>query len=365
MNQEKIHKFLGKIMFDKFVIEDIDALLATDKEIFETMSGSSVLVTGSTGLLGSQIVLALLRANERYQLNIRIFILSRTQSKAEKIFGDKLDSLTLVIGDITDNIEIEAEIDYIIHGASTTNSLDFVNHPVDTINTVVHGTQNILEFAREKSVSGFVFLSSLEVYGSFSGRKDVSETDFGYLDPAQTRSSYSEGKRLAETLCVSYAHQYQLPIKIARLCQTFGPGVAYEDNRVFAHFARAIIEKTDIVLHTQGGTERNYCYIKDAISGIFHVLLRGDNAEGYNIANESTMISIKKMAELVSSLDDTGTVKVVIDAQDISKFGYNPEVKIRLLTSKLEALGWKPTTDLQTMFTRMILSMKEKGRTHE
>ncbi|WP_407812958.1 NAD-dependent epimerase/dehydratase family protein, partial [Staphylococcus aureus] len=84
-----------------------------------------------------------------------------------------------------------------------TSSLDFVQKPVNTFNTVVLGTQNILEFAKDKNVEGMLYLSSLEVYGTFNDRKEVSETDFGSLDPAQIRSSYSEGKRIAETLCVS------------------------------------------------------------------------------------------------------------------------------------------------------------------
>lgn len=87
------------------------------------------------------------------------------------------------MGDVNQLIVYEKPIDFVIHGASMTNSLDFVKIPVDTIMTAFQGTRNILDFALEKKVESFVYLSSLEVYGTFDGRKDVDEDDFGALDP--------------------------------------------------------------------------------------------------------------------------------------------------------------------------------------
>lgn len=345
-------------MFDKYVMTELEALVSENKELFERLHTKRILVTGATGLIGSQLVRAFLLANEKYGVKIGITILVRSLWKAQSIFGAALDELQVVEGDIRDKLQVNDTIDYIIHGASVTNSLEFVQKPVDTIYTVVDGTRNVLELAKSHPITGFVFLSSLEVYGSFEGQKDVSEDDFGYLNPANVRSSYSEGKRLAESLCIAYAKQYQLPIKIARLCQTFGPGVTYQDNRVFAQFARSVIEKKDIVLHTAGNTERNYCSIKDAIAGILYILLVGQGEEAYNVANESTLISIKDMATLVADLEESSATRVVVDLQDIQKFGYNPEVKLKLLTEKLEHLGWSPTVDLPTMFTGLIQSMK-------
>ena len=93
-----------------------------------------------------------------------------------------------------------------------------------------------------------VYLSSLEVYGTPEKDADlITENDYGYIEPLSVRSSYSEGKRMVECLCASYAHEYSVPVKIARLSQTFGPGVAYEDGRVFAEFARCALEQRDIV----------------------------------------------------------------------------------------------------------------------
>jgi nucleoside-diphosphate-sugar epimerase len=89
-------------------------------------------------------------------------------------------------------------------------------------------------------------------------------------------------------MCVSYAKEYAVPVVIARLSQTFGPGVSYDDGRVFAEFARSAIERRDIVLHTEGKTLRTYCYLRDAIEGIFCLMVHGTVGQAYNVTNMET-----------------------------------------------------------------------------
>lgn len=107
---------------------------------------------------------------------------------------------------------------------------------------------------------------------------------------------------MAECLCASYAKEYQVPVRIARLSQTFGPGVDYNDGRVFAEFVRCAVEKRNIVLHTQGNTVRSYCYTKDAVSALLHILLKGTDGEAYNVTNMDTAVSIREMADLVCDI---------------------------------------------------------------
>ena len=252
-------------------------------------------------------------------------------------------------------------VDYIIHGASATSSKYFVSNPVETIYTALDGTSNILKFATEKKINGMVYLSSLEVYGTPEKDADlITENDYGYIEPLSVRSSYYEGKRMGECLCASYAHEYSVPVKIARLSQTFGPGVAYEDGRVFAEFARCALEQRDIVLHTQGHTVRSYCYTKDALSALLYILISGKAGEAYNVTNMDTAVSIKEMAELVCETIGSGKIKTVIDIpEDLASFGYNPEMIIRLDSKKLMQLGWKATIGLEEMFERLIKGMKK------
>lgn len=349
---------------DRILQEDIDLLAADIPHIWEQLEGCSVLVTGATGLIGTQIVLALLNANAEKKLGMTVYAVVRNKEKALKLFkyADEA-SLKLVVQDIQSPFELEEDIDYIIHGASVTSSRDFVDYPVETIMTAINGTRNVLELAREKNVRGMVYLSSLEVYGIGDfGDSAVKEDTFGPIDCMSVRSSYSEGKKLVECLCASYASEYKVAVKVVRLCQTFGPGVVYSDNRVFAQFARSVIEGKDIVLKTDGSTERNYCYTKDAVSAILTVLVNGVVGEAYNAANKNTTVSIREMAQLLIDKYPEGGSKLVFDiAEDAAKLGYNPKVRLSLDTEKLEGLGWKASVDLPEMFERLVESMKSNA----
>ena len=341
--------------------------IAADRNLTEHLKNSTVFVTGATGLLGSQIVWALVYMNRMKNCNIQIVAMARNEEKVKKVFGNltKGSDLTIYYGDINEAITYSGKVDYIIHGASATASRYFVTHPAETIQTALKGTEHILTFAEKKAIKSMVYLSSLEVYGTTDREKQkICETDYGYLDPMSIRSSYSEGKRMAECMCAAYASEYEVPVKVARLSQTFGAGVEYQDGRVFAEFARCAVEKKDIVLHTQGNTIRSYCYTKDAISGILYILLKGQNGEAYNVTNMDTAVSIREMAKLVCDLYPKNGIQVKIEIpEDVTSFGYNPEMVIRLDASKLQELGWKPTVGLREMFERMIESSFRKERT--
>lgn len=344
---------------DEILRQDMEEI-AEDGELTDLLKDSTVFVTGATGLLGSQAVLALACMNRIRHSNIHIVAMARDREKVKKTFGDPADAkdLTVYYGDIIDPIDYPGKVDYIIHGASATSSRYFVTHPAETIKTALKGTENILEFARKKEIRSMVYLSSLEVYGTPDHKKErVGESDYGYLDPMSVRSSYSEGKRMAECMCASYAGEYGISVKSARLSQTFGAGVDYQDGRVFAEFARCAVEKKDIILHTQGNTVRSYCYTKDAIRGIFYILLKGEKGRAYNLTNMDTAVSIREMAELVCSLYPENGIQVKVEIpEDVASFGYNPEMVIRLDASELQNLGWKPTVGLREMFERMIKS---------
>ncbi|MCI8591642.1 MAG: NAD-dependent epimerase/dehydratase family protein [Lachnospiraceae bacterium] len=337
--------------------EDMEELVNSGC-LFDDLKGNTVFVTGATGLIGSQIVKALACANRLKDSHIRILAFVRSEEKARKVFGSLLDrgDVSLVFGDVNREIETGENVDYVIHGASATSSRFFVTNPVETILTALEGTKNILEFARGKAVKGMVYLSSLEVYG-VPGTEDgrVTEKDYGYMDPMSVRSSYSEGKRMVECLCASYASEYGVPVKVARLSQTFGAGVEYNDGRVFAEFARCAVEKRNIVLHTAGNTLRSYCYTKDAVSALLYILVKGNAGEAYNVTNEDTAVTIREMAQCVCDTFPESGISVEFDMPgDLASFGYNPEMVIRLDSSRLKALGWQPTVGLRDMFVRMI-----------
>lgn len=313
-----------------------------DMSVFD---GKTILVTGATGLIGKLCVKSLL--NSGY--NTQVIALVRDEEKAKNIFGES-KRLTYLVQDINQRINTTRRVDYIIHAASTTSSKDFVEKPVETIYTAINGSRNVLEFAKNKRLEGMVYLSSLEIYG-VNEKENIKERDYGYIDILNPRSSYSESKKMVETMCISYGTEYGVPVKIARLAQTFGAGVSISDNRVFAQFAKAIINKENIILHTKGETKRNYCYTTDAVRGIFTILTKGENNNAYNVANENSYCSISEMAHLL----ENEYTKVEYKIDEVNR-GYNPTVKIALNTEKLNALGWEAKVNLKEMFDRLIMN---------
>lgn len=341
--------------------EDLNKL-ANDL-IFEQFANETILITGATGLIGSEIVFACLCANRIKGLNIKVVALVRNEMKAKMIFNNVLDNpnFELLVHDVQNAFNFSRKIDYVIHLASYTSSIDFVKKPVETILTSIIGTKSLLDFSIKNSVKGFLYLSSLEVYGLMNSKAPVSENEIGCIDSLSCRSSYSLSKKMAENLCIAYGSEFNLNVKIARLCQTFGAGITKDDNRLFAQLVKSAVLKNDIILHTEGKTVRNYCYITDAVSAILTILKYGLINEAYNVANNKTAISVKKMAEYVAK-ENNLLLKFEIDDKER---GYNPTINICLDTTKLNNLGWSAKVDLAEMFKRTILFMNEENIKNE
>ena len=337
--------------------EDLNSINNYSSKFFNILFGKTILVTGATGLIGFTLVKALLYINQKNSLHLKIIALVRNPKKAQLLFGEQDSTLSFIISDITKKISYKGSIDYIIHAANQTSSKAFVNEPVETIQTAIRGTENMLELAKEKHISSFIYLSSMEVYGTPETDEKILESHSTNLDTMAVRTCYPESKRMCESLCKSYFSEYGIPAKVIRLTQTFGPGVSYEDGRVFAEFARCVIECRNIILRTKGETKRNYLYTADAVTAILTVLLMGKNGESYNAANESTYCSIYEMANLVAKHCAGEKIKVLIEEEDIAKFGYAPVLRMNLDTSKLQHLGWIATCPLPEMFNRLIKTM--------
>ena len=340
--------------------EDIQ-LFASRFALATELEGKTIAITGSTGLLGACMVHCLLALKAQRGVNLHIVAVVRNMEKAVRLFGEESEEISYYQYDFsaTEPFQPKRKVDYLFHFAAPTASKDFVEKPVETMNTVYMGMQNILNYAEQTKLESLVLASTLEVYGTITDDSTpLTEDKQGYLNPMATRSSYPLAKRAAEALCHNYAVEKQVKVKVARLAQTFGAGVSKQDNRVFAQFARSVIHNENIILHTTGELSRCYCYTTDAISAMLYILLKGEDGTAYNVANEATYISIRQMAELVAKTFNPDHVHVVIEMQE--GLGYSPTTKLRLDTQRIQSLGWTPYYNIKEMFHRLIASMKEE-----
>ena len=341
-------------MNQNILIDDFNSILNSELNV-EKFRNTNFFITGATGLIGSLLVKFLLYANEKKNLNIEIYAMIRNQAKADMIYKDMdRENLHFVIAHLGKNdLDCSADIDYLIHPAAVTQSKLMISQPVETIKTAVNGTEEILKFAVGKHVKSMVYVSSMEVYGQINKEDKVNEKDLGYIDLTSPRSSYPESKRMCELLCTAYSSEFDLNVSVARLAQTFGAGILPTENRVFAQFAKSVINNEDIILHTDGKSEGNYVYTADAIKGLLFLLLKGKKAEAYNISNEANHMSILQMAQLVANNFGSGISKVKIEIPK-TNMGYAPEIHMWLDNSKMKSLGWNPSYDMTESYRRMI-----------
>jgi len=314
-------------------------------------------ITGATGYIGSMLVKYIKETDKQ----AGITALVRDQVKAENMLPQEVKIIEL---DLCERrcaqrlLEAGIRADYIIHCASVTASAEMIAHPVEVTESIVNTTQNVLEFAKHSLIKSMVYLSSMEVYGSIINpdghRVTEEEVSRGAVELFSSRSCYPLGKRMAENICYSYYKEYDVPVKIARLAQTFGEGVLPSDKRVFAQFAKAVREGKDIVLHTEGHSMGNYCGIHDAILGIMTILKNGVSGEAYNVVNEANTMTIRQMAELVADKIADGKIKVAYEITKDNQYGYAADTALCLSGKKLMALGWKPQESLKDMYGQLI-----------
>lgn len=355
----------GTCFMNRIIESDMREILQSNIE-WGRFDGKTVLISGATGMIPSYMVMALLYLNKtRDNFDCKVIALIRSKEKAEKLFGEFISEpyFQLLQIDICDSVVLECDIDYIIQAASPASPQFFTKYPVDTIRPNVLGTSNLLQLGADKKVSGFLFLSSGDVYGQIQDGSIIHEDSLGVVDQLNLRNSYAESKRMAEMLCKAYAEQYDVPVTIARISHTYGPTVNLDgDRRVFSEFVQNIIRNENIVMKSLGEAVRPFCYLTDATAALFKILLEGKSGEAYNMCNDECSFSIRDLANILVNLFPERGLKVICElrsADDDYKEGLVSK-PCMVDNSKLRALGWKPQIDIREGFRRMVLALEER-----
>jgi UDP-glucuronate decarboxylase len=348
---------------NRVICEDIDYILNSPIS-WSHFDGASVLVTGAGGMLPAYLIhtlIALALRNPNWQL--RIVALVRNKARAEDKFRDYLglDCFNLLVHDVTRPIPGQ-KYDYIVHAASQASPRYYRQDPVGTLAANVLGTFNVLQLAEASASRRVLFYSSGDVYGCLQNSQiPTKEDDFAPLDPLNLRSCYGESKRMAESMCVSWWHQYRVPSVIIRLSHTFGPGLRLDDGRVFADFLRDVLKNQNIEVKSEGRDTRSFCYIADATTAAFKAMLEGNPGEAYNVGGTEE-ISIISLANIVSRLFPEKGLRVTRTCRNEEDAYYPSAAKRGFLdTSKIRALGWLPAYTVEEAFRRTVLSFLQNG----
>jgi UDP-glucuronate decarboxylase len=347
------------------VTEDIREILSADLP-WERFSGKTVLISGAAGFLPAYIVHTFLALNDSGQLSqpAEVIALVRHQGRAEAKFSDyiKRSDFQLLVHDVSEPLPaLEQDVHYIIHAASQASPKYYSVDPVGTLSANVLGTYHLLNVARQYPIEGFLYFSSGEVYGEpLPGVECLDEKRYGYIDPMQVRACYGESKRMAENMCVSWWHQFKVPIKVVRPFHTYGPGMQLNDGRVFADFVSDVLAGRDIVMKSDGSAIRAFCYLVDATIGFFTVLLKGKQGEAYNVGNDQAVSSIVNLAEIMTGIFPEKNLKVV-QKEPCSAHNYLKSAihKNAPNIEKITQLGWKPQYGLSDGFERTLLSYND------
>lgn len=309
---------------------------------WEKLSGANILVTGATGLIGGCLVETLMMNPRR---DYQVYASGRNEERARTRFSVFADDIAFhfIKYDVMKPLESNVQFDYIVHAASNANPKFYATQPVEVMKANIDGVANLIEYGLTHGMKRFLYVSSGEVYGEGDGREFTEEYS-GYVNCTSPRSCYPSSKRAAETLCVSYAAEYGADVVIARPCHVYGPHFTEQDNRVYAQFIRNVLRGEDIVMKSTGEQFRSWCYVVDCASALLHILLKGENGEAYNIADEKSNISIRELAETIAKI---GEKKVVIDMPDADEQkGFNVVTKSVFSTEKLELLGWRAQSNM-------------------
>lgn len=356
----KINRYLDfNDMFrykNTIVRNDMEEMLRVNLP-WDKLGGKSCLVTGANGMIATYMVYLLMSLVRDKGMDIRVVALSRDRKRAEELFADFLEDphFELLIQDVCESIHREGGMDYIFHFAGNASPYYIQNDPVGIMKSNLLGTINVLELAREKETEKVLFASTREVYGDNAGKASLAESSFGRLDCLDARSCYPESKRAAETLCKSYYLQYGIDFNSVRIAHTYGPGMRLEnDGRVMADLLNFVIQNKNIVLRSKGEALRAFCYITDTLLGLMFVLLYGEEASAYNLANETEETSVRSLAETLIGMSPDKGLRIDYDIPENQSVVYCDYIRVALDTSRLEALGWKPCVSLEKGMKRVL-----------
>lgn len=323
-------------------------------------SGKSILITGGAGFLGAQFMyyFDLLNSSKILKVNCKVFVWDNFLRGAPnwiKILEQK-NFFTIEKKDLIKNKDFP-NVNFIIHAASIASPIYYRKYPIETIFSNITGLENLLNFSvGNSSIESFLFFSSSEIYGDPSPDNIPTIEDYrGNVSCTGPRACYDESKRIGETICVNYNKVHNIPVKIARPFNNYGPGLKISDRRVVPDFFNNILNDQDIVLLSNGSATRTFCYISDAIEGYLRLLLSNYNGEPFNIGNESPEISMLELANKIIKVSNKNLKVEFRKSDDKNYLIDNPNRRCPSTKKAKKLLNFSPKIEIEEGLHRTYL----------
>ncbi len=293
--------------------EDLRLIIKDTLPIFKRNKNKKILITGGTGFIGKWILFTIYEFNIRYNLNIRLDILSRNPKKFLSEFSNFKNhkKFRFLKSEVTSLNIPNKKYDYILHAATESSESLNRRNPLKMFETIINGTKNVLEYSKRNKAGKILYFSSGAVYGNQpKNMMKIPESWYGSPSLDNHNNTYAEAKRAAEIMCQIYITQYKLNISIIRIFTLIGPFLPLNTHFAIGNFINSALRNKKILINGNGKPERSYLYITDLISWIFKILDKGESGIAYNVGSEIPF-SIKHIASLVTKIQKSPGYKIL------------------------------------------------------
>lgn len=301
-------------------------------------------ITGGAGFVGSHLCEHFLRKGHEV-ICVDNFITGTPENLEHLRAGETGQRFTFIRHDISHPLEIDGEVDNILHFASPASPVDYLRHPIPTLKVGSLGTHNTLGLAKAKKAR-FLLASTSEVYGD-PEQHPQREDYWGHVNPIGVRGVYDEAKRFAEAMTMAYHRYHGLDTHIVRIFNTYGPRMRLDDGRVLPNFMGQALRGEPVTIYGDGSQTRSFCFVDDLVDGIDRLLFK-DFHEPVNLGNPDEVTILEFAKETIALTGSKSTLKFESLPQD------DPKVRKPDISRARKLLGWEPRIDRRTGMARTL-----------
>lgn len=304
------------------------------------------LITGGAGFLGSHLCEYFL--NKGHEV---ICMDNLITGSIDNISHIKSEKFQFVKHNVSEFIDLEGELDYIMHFASPASPIDYLELPIQTLKVGALGTHNALGLAKSKKAT-LLLASTSEVYGDPLIHPQPEEY-WGNVNPIGPRGVYDEAKRFAEAITMAYHRTHGINTKIVRIFNTYGPRMRVNDGRAIPNFLKQALTGKDLTVYGDGSQTRSFCFVSDLVEGLYRLLMSEQNYP-VNIGNPNEM-TIKEMADKILQATNSKSkiIQVPLPEDD-------PKIRQPDITRAKKYLNWEPVVSLDEGLQSTLEYFKEQ-----